>query len=159
MVDRIPDVTRKLLAKIPRLEGVLAILDGYTQQLDPGDVDPINTLPEGARALRIVTDYDELESEGLTPEVALGTMNSRQIYDRALLDAFAAAVGVGDKAPTVSEIPLARLDCGMTLADDVRTINGGLLVARGQAVTDQLIERLTNIGEGSIRQPLRVFES
>jgi response regulator RpfG family c-di-GMP phosphodiesterase len=159
MVDRIPEVTRKLLAKIPRLEGVLAILDGYAQDVEPGDFAAVETLPEGARALRIATDYDELESDGLTPEVALGTMTSRQIYDPSLLDAFAAVVGVGERAPTVSEIPLAGLDCGMTLADDVRTANGGLLVARGQAVTPQMIERLTNVGEDGIRQPLRVFES
>ncbi len=158
MVDRIPEVTRGLLAKIPRLEGVLAILDGYAQDLEPGDLIALEALPEGARALRIATDYDELESEGLTAAVALGTMNSRQIYDRSYLDALAAVVGVGDRAPTVSEIPLARLDSGMTLADDVRTINGGLLVARGQAVTWQMIERLTNVGDDGIRQPLRVFE-
>jgi CheY-like chemotaxis protein len=159
MVDRIPEVTRKLLAKIPRLEGVLAILDGYAQAVEPGDFAAADAIPEGARALRVATDYDDLESDGLTPGVALGTMKSRQIYDASYLDALAAVVGVGDRAPTVNEIPLARLDCGMTLADDVRTANGGLLVARGQAVTPQLIERLTNVGEDGIRQPLRVFES
>jgi response regulator RpfG family c-di-GMP phosphodiesterase len=157
MVDHIPEVTRKLLAKIPRLEGVLAILDSYAQELEPGDF-ASDVLPESARALRIVTDYDDLESDGLAPEVALGTMNSRQLYDPSLLDAFAGVVGVGDKAPTISEIALAQLECGTTLADDVRTPNGGLLVARGQAVTPQMVERLTNIGEGGIRQPLRVFE-
>jgi response regulator RpfG family c-di-GMP phosphodiesterase len=159
MVDRIPHVTRGLLAKIPRLEGVLAILDGYVQDHEPGDFDAIDALPEGARALRIATDYDQLESDGLTPEVTLGTMSSRQIYDRAYLDALAAVVGVGNRAPIVSEIPLARLEVGMTLADDVRTTNGGLLVARGQAVASQMVERLTNVGEDAIRQPIRVFKS
>lgn len=159
MVDRIPHVTRELLARIPRLDGVLAILDGYAQSLEPGDAAALDALPEGARALRIAADYDELGSDGLTPEVALGTMNSRQIYDQSYLDAFATVVGVGGRAPTVSEIPLARLDSGMTLADDVRTTNGGLLVTRGQAVTLQMVERLANVGEDGIRQPIRVFES
>jgi response regulator RpfG family c-di-GMP phosphodiesterase len=159
MVDRIPEVTRGLLARIPRLEGVLAILDGYVEDLEPGDFAAIDAAPEGARALRIATDYDELESEGLTPDVALGAMSSRQIYDRSYLDAFAAVVGVGGRAPTVSEIPLAEVAVGMTLADDVRTATGGLLVARGQAVTSQMIERLTNVGGDSIRQPIRVFVS
>jgi response regulator RpfG family c-di-GMP phosphodiesterase len=158
MVDRIPEVTRRLLAKIPRLEGVLAILASYAQELEPGDPASLELLSEGARALRIVTDYDELESEGVAPEVALGTMSTRRIYDRSLLDALAGVVGVGNRAPAVMEIALAALECGTTLADDVRTSNGGLLVARGQAVTPQMIERLANIGEDGIRQPLRVFE-
>lgn len=159
MVDRIPEVTRLLLAKIPRLEGVVAILDGYAQDLEPGDLAAIEALPEGARALRVASDYDALESDGLTPEVALGTMSSRQIYDRACLDALASVVGVGSRAPTVREIPLAQLEFGMTLADDLRSTKGSLLVARGQVVSSQLIERLTNVGEAAIRQPIRVFDS
>jgi hypothetical protein len=45
----------------------------------------------------------------------------------------------------------------MGLADDVRGESGHLLVARGQRVTDQLIERLANLDARMVKEPLRVF--
>jgi hypothetical protein len=46
----------------------------------------------------------------------------------------------------------------MRLADDVRGSGGHLLVARGQRVTDQVVERLANLDGRMIKQPLRVFD-
>jgi response regulator RpfG family c-di-GMP phosphodiesterase len=159
MVERIPYVTRQLLAKIPRLEGVVEILDAYRLTPDPGEYEALDPVPIPARILRIVADYDELEFRGIGNTVALGTLGARGIYDRDLLKAFARVVGVGADAPAVCEISLAQLRVGMRLADDVRNAGGGLLVARGQSVTEQLIERLDNLRAVAIRQPLRVFEA
>ena len=47
----------------------------------------------------------------------------------------------------------------MTLGDDVRSTSGSLLIARGHMVTDQLIERLANLGSGSVREPLLVLDA
>ena len=154
MVDRMPQSGRRLLAKIPRLEGVIAILDAYH---DPAAF--ADQIPSGAHILRIAVDYEKLESGGLTDTVAIGALRGRGSYDPVLLDAFSRAVGVGRASPTVRELPLAGLRTGMTLADDVRTLAGGLLVARGHTVTDQLIERLDNLRAGGVREPLWVIES
>jgi hypothetical protein len=43
------------------------------------------------------------------------------------------------------------------LADDTRSGRDGLLIARGQRVTERLIERLVNLGEVGVREPLRVY--
>ena len=155
MVDRMPQFARRLLANIPRLEGVIAILDAYS---NPAGF-AADQIPLGANVLRIAVDYEELESSGLTDSVALGALRGRGSYEPSLLDAFSRAVGVGRSAPTVRELPLSSLRPGMTLADDVRTLAGGLLVARGHTVTDQLIERLANLRAGGVREPLRVIES
>jgi response regulator RpfG family c-di-GMP phosphodiesterase len=157
MVKRIPEVTRKLLSKIPRLEGVLEILDTYQSRLD----DPSgngNAIPAGARALRIAVDYDDLESDGTDEQMALGLMQSRGIYDERMLYAFVDVIGVAGRTPKVHEIPLAQVTVGMTLADDVRSVRGELLVARGQCVTEHLLERLRNLSDGFVREPLRAFE-
>jgi hypothetical protein len=159
MVDRVPEVTRRLVAKIPRLDGVLEILDSYRFTPSPGDFAALDPIPAGALVLRIAADYDDLEFRGASETVALGTLGSRRIYDRWLLGQFAGVIGVGAGAPTIQEISLAELAVGMTLADDVRNTAGGLLVARGQPVTDQLIDRLDNLIAGTVRQPLRVFEA
>jgi response regulator RpfG family c-di-GMP phosphodiesterase len=158
MVERVPAVTRRLLSKIPRLEGVLEILDTYqTPGAELGGTG--RPAPAGALVLRIAVDYDELQSQGASDTVALGAMQSRGIYDRALMDALVEIVGVGRGTLTVHEVSIAELKEDMTLADDVRSLGGSLLVARGQRVSDQLIERLGNLSSGAVREPLRVFEA
>jgi hypothetical protein len=48
---------------------------------------------------------------------------------------------------------------GMTLADDARSRRDGLVIARGQRVTERLVERLANLGENRVREPLRVYDT
>jgi response regulator RpfG family c-di-GMP phosphodiesterase len=156
MVERVPIITRQLVGKIPRLEGVLEILETYKGELGERAPGSPSTIPPGARVLRIANDYVELESGGAPEAVALGAMQSRTSYDTSLLEAFAAVVGVGSAVP-VREVTLAELLAGMTLADEVRGVRGELLVARGQHVTAQLIERLRNLTARLVREPLRVF--
>ncbi len=45
----------------------------------------------------------------------------------------------------------------MMLAGDVRSSAGALLIARGFTVTEQLIERLRNLGIGAVREPLMIL--
>lgn len=158
MVLRTPAVTRQLLSKIPRLEGVLEILATYHDALPDRAADGSRQAPLGALALRIASDYIELEADGASKEVALGVMHNRGVYDRRLLQAFAHAVGLTSAAPDVRELALADLRAGMTLVADVRHTSGYLLVARGQRVTDRLVERLANLPPGSVRAPLRIAD-
>lgn len=134
---------------------VRMLLDTYHEPFESGGLD--GTPSVGARVLRIVVDYDALESEGATDTVALGALRTRGAYDPALLDALARVQGVGHSSVVVHEVCVAELETGMTLADDVRNCNGGLLVARGQRVTEQLAERLANLGSSFIREPLLVL--
>lgn len=156
MVERVPVVTRKLLGKIPRLEGVLEILAKYEDDLGDEASHDSSAIPVGARVLRIAVDYAKLDAEGATKSIALGAMRSRGGYDRRLLDTFAGVIG-GDVEVELREVTISELRVGMTLADDVLSARGGLLVARGQGVSDQLIERLRNLNTGFVREPLRVF--
>lgn len=158
MVERVPVLTRRLLSKIPRLEGVLEILDRCGEELggEAALAEGASGVPVGARVLRIATDYVELESEGTSGAVALGAMRNRGSYDPRLLDVFAGVVGV-EVAAQVHEVPVSALRIGMILADDVRSVTGSLLVVCGQDVTEQLVERLANLATGVVREPLRVY--
>jgi ActR/RegA family two-component response regulator len=157
MVRRVPEITRGLLSKIPRLEGVLEIFDSYPTALPAEAEGASPEAPAGALALRIAADYDELEADGSSDEVALGVMRSRGIYDRRLLYAFTGVVNLAGGPPPVQEVTVDGLKIGDSLADDVRTVTGSLLVARGQQVTEQLLERLWNLSPASIREPLHVI--
>jgi response regulator RpfG family c-di-GMP phosphodiesterase len=158
MVQRVPEVTRRILDNIPRLEGVLEILDNYARSYRAMGAG--RSLPLGARILRIALDYDELESHGSSEAVAIAAMRGRgKDYDGDLLDRFARIVA-GDQEQEkgrISQIPLLALRAGMRLADDVRSTSGALLIARGHVATEQLITRLWNLQTGSVREPLLVI--
>jgi response regulator RpfG family c-di-GMP phosphodiesterase len=152
MVARVPEITQRLLANIPRLDGVLAILEHQQRPFDdPG-------APIGARILRIAADYLELEAAAVDPPIALQTMR-RGVYDPVLLESFAQALARDDAAPAVAEIGVCDLEAGMTLACDAHTVAGRLLIARGQTVTAELLARVRNLPHGYLIEPLHVVGS
>jgi response regulator RpfG family c-di-GMP phosphodiesterase len=156
MVERVPAITRGILENIPRLEGILQILDNYGRPFNDGEGPGV--IPIGARMLRIARDHDALLGQGIDAAVALATMRSREgIYDSHLLQAFAELAG-SDPNVRVREIKLGELRAGMKLADDVRSAAGQLLIAHGHEANQGLIERLSNLADGYIREPLRIFE-
>ncbi|MGO9788772.1 MAG: HD domain-containing phosphohydrolase [Solirubrobacteraceae bacterium] len=157
MVERVPELTRQILGNIPRLEGVLAILADY--QRPYGEVGAGPLLPLGSRILRIALDHDVLEEQCGNTAVALAAMRGLArslLYDPDLLEVFARVVGDDCTDRRVVEISLVELRPGMVLADNVRTIRGTLVIARGQTVTGQQIERLANLEAGYVREPLLV---
>jgi response regulator RpfG family c-di-GMP phosphodiesterase len=156
MVERVPAVTRRILDHIPRLEGVMQILDNYARSF--ADAPANGIIPIGARMLRIARDYDALEAQAVQPGIALNTMRSRDgVYDSHLLETFA-EITVTANAVRVREIELCELRAGMTLADDVRSTTGQLLIARGHESTEGLVERLRNLTDGFVREPLLIFD-
>jgi response regulator RpfG family c-di-GMP phosphodiesterase len=155
MVTRVPKLTRRILENIPRLEGVIEILDCYERSW----VDTPGQLPLGARILRLALDFDELDAQGADHDLALATMRGRGlVYDPELIEVFAGVVGGVSVDHKVHEIGCRQLCVGMILASDVRSDSGGLLIARGHTVTDQLIERLLNLRVGSVREPVMIVE-
>jgi response regulator RpfG family c-di-GMP phosphodiesterase len=156
MVNRVPEITRRILQHIPRLEGVMRILDNYGRPFS--EHAPERIIPLGARILRIARDYDALEAQAIEPATALNMMHSRDgVYDTHLIDAFA-KITVSGESVRVREITVADLRARMTLADDVRSTTGHLLIARGHDATEGLVERLRNFADGYVREPLLIFD-
>jgi hypothetical protein len=114
-------------------------------------------IPVGSRILRIVTDFDRIETRSMSHATALETLRGRQgVYDREILDAFAALQGNRNVGIEVREIPIRQVRVGMTFVEDVRTHAGALLIARGHPATSTLVERIRNFPAGSVREPVRV---
>ncbi len=157
MVDRVPALTRRILANIPRLEGVLEIIAEYRR--DYGEKGAGRSLPLGARILRIALDHDALDAQVGDDRLALRAMRGRGlVYDPDLLSAFERVIGGNVRGMRVREIPLGGLRAGMMLAGDVRSDTGALLIARGSTATDQLIARLLNLRTGQVREPLMIAD-
>jgi response regulator RpfG family c-di-GMP phosphodiesterase len=154
IVDNLPTVTEQLLANIPRLEAVREILHYQDKHYDgqgaPHDRICGDAIPWGARALKAVSDFDALESQGYSVGVALGTMRARAgWYDPAVLKAMAKLQGDEPRDATVMHLPLHAVQPGMVFAEDVKTRSGLLLIARGQEVTPSLVERIKNLALNS----------
>lgn len=157
MVASVPALTRRILENIPRLEGVVEILDNYRRSY--GDQGAGQSLPLGSRMLRIALDHDKLEAQLGDVGLALAAMRGRGlVYDPDLLAAFESVIGSDLPKREVREVRLGGLRAGMILAADVRSDAGALLIARGHTATDQLIARLSNLRIGSIREPLVIVD-
>ena len=162
MVERMPKVVEDLLGHIPRLEPVRAILRLRSLDYDElrlnTEITP--TVCWGCSALKIVVEYDELESSTASASDALKVMRGRQgRYNPEILEAFAKLRGSQEQGE-IREIGVSEVRVGMILAEDVKTLKGLLLIARGQHVTPSLIERIRNFSETvGIREPIRVTQT
>ncbi len=160
MVGRVHQVTDQLIAHIPRLEGVRAILDGAARgiKVDRTVDQGRQSLQRCAQILRIAVDCDIIEIEGASTASAIGTIRNRTAqYEIDVLQAFVGCYSGQAKGEDIREIPLAGLRLGMRIDRDVRMATGALVVARGYEVTTSFIERARNYPPGTIKEPLRVF--
>lgn len=161
MVDRLPAVAEQLIAGIPQMEGVRAILRYQDKHFDGSGNPPDNLrakqIPWGARALKVALDFDLLEAQGTESQVAFDTMKSRKlVYDPQILDAFAQLRGVEEQTEVIEELGIKEVVAGMVFAEDVRTRSGQMLIARGTEVTPSLSERIRNMAANYVQEPVKV---
>jgi response regulator RpfG family c-di-GMP phosphodiesterase len=173
LVERLPDLTVQLLAKIPRLEGVRSILKHTrTYILSDGENTPMISLEEaglerlslaeipiGSRMLRIAMDFEELESRPMEAAMAMELMQGRQgRYDQDFLDLFADQLGCADALEGLLEVNAQELEIGMVCASDVRTADGALILPRGCEITPWIRDKLQSYAMGHVQTPLCVYQ-
>ena len=157
-----PKIASELLSHIPRMQEVAEIIAHQAAHFDgKGQIENFRKeehIPLGARILKVVLDFDDLESQGLSKSDALKELKGRQgWYDPAVLEAFEAVRGL-KRQYVVKVEPVDRLRVQMILAEDVRSLTGSLLISRGQEVTLALKERLKSFsGAAGVKEPIRVF--
>jgi response regulator RpfG family c-di-GMP phosphodiesterase len=160
MVDRMPGLTEQLLGNIPRLQVVRGILATYrrgSSALSYCTAPEVELVRRGAQLLLVAVDFDILEAEGNTPDVALDTMRGRTgLYDSKVLLAFDAMCRTGHQRHEIHEVMLWDLKVGMVLLDDVRLASGLLLAGRGYEVKASFIERARNFSMNTGNKPVRV---
>jgi hypothetical protein len=156
LLGETPKVTQRLLARIPRLENVAAILayanrpDASTEPRDPA-------VAANAAVLMHVLEFDALTSRGEDLETAIATLRARTgPKNGALIAHLAALQGMGGAGKQVREIRLREVAPGMILMDDLRTELGTLLVSRGYEISPSFIDRMRNFGPGILEERVRV---
>lgn len=160
--DMHPMIAADLLSHIPRLEQVREMI-AYQEKHFDGQGPPIGgnsgtDIPLGGRILKILVDFDQLESSGKDVKQSLEIMRGRHgWYDPSGIDALEKNLG-WESGFELRDVRVEELETAMILAEDVQSIRGTLLVAKGQEVSPVLLTRLrTFAGIGGVREPIKVL--
>ncbi len=127
---RHPAIAGDLLANIPRLDAVAAIIRHQeTPHAGAG-----RDVPVGAKLLKVALDYDVLLTSGRSREQALAAMAGRDgLYDPRVMAALE-TLGGEREGLARREIPVSALTPGMILEEDVVLPDAAVLACRGQLV-------------------------
>jgi len=139
MAAQVPGVVERVLSHIPRLESVRALLK-WQDELRAGSADG-EQAPLAARALYAIMQIGAAELSGGEVATAIRDLRSAG-HPAELTDAL--AVVCQPKAPEIRALSLSQIESGMTLAADVMSKTGLLLMAHGQLVTEPLLQRMRN---------------
>jgi response regulator RpfG family c-di-GMP phosphodiesterase len=162
MFDRHPQIGHDLIAKIPRLEAVAEIVAYQERRYDgggsPRDDKAGDAIPVGARILKCALDCDSLESRGHGKAETLATLKGRAgWYDQRVLAALE-RIAREETSYAKRSIVLNEMRPGMILGENLLNGHGVILVAKGQEITDTLLNRLQNISRHvKIREPVAVL--
>ena len=166
IVSELPETAARLLANIPRLEGVARIVRYSHKNYDgtgvPQDVVKGEALPLGARLLKILNDLAQLQARDFNRLSALNEMSTRLgWYDPALLDAVREYYGAGqaarDAARSSISVSVNDLVPGMVLHSNIETKDGTLILRAGNHITEMTLEKIKNFDRVSgIKEPLFV---
>lgn len=142
MVMKLPSLALQLIADIPRLDTVRAVLQGLaTSELMASDV------PFGSGVVRAAIAFDELEASGIGLDASIQALREcGPVQDETVVDALARVRGSGHIGG-IAEVHLKELRVGMVLRGDVLTSDGLLLVGRGQTVSESLLARIANFAD------------
>jgi response regulator RpfG family c-di-GMP phosphodiesterase len=156
-----PEVAGKLLAAIPRLEDVAAIVTAQFGSLNANDLpdDPRQWDIRGAGQLllRAAIEYDRLVSRGASRDSAVTTLRQSTLKFPSIVLKALAGLSMTAMGTVVRQIRLADLTVGMILDEDLVSPKGIRLVPSGAEVTRTLMIRLASISGGvGIAEPFRV---
>ncbi len=158
-VADLPRLAERILAPIPRLDEVRRIIRDqhlpHDRLVRGGPGAGAATL--GARILRVATDLDTLEAGGLHRHAAVAALAAEVgRYDPALLDLLDAEAAGEEGEPAVRPVGVDELQAGQTIVEDVLDVDGRLIIGRGYAVTESLVERLSSWRGPAICEPIFV---
>jgi response regulator RpfG family c-di-GMP phosphodiesterase len=156
-----PEVAGKLLAAIPRLEDVAAIVAAQFGSLHfagmPDDLRQWDVRKAGQQLLRTSIEYDSLVARGASRESAVNTLRAPKFEIPPSVLKALLSLSTTAKERVVRQIRLGDLTVGMILDEDLVSPKGIRLVPSGTEVTGTLMIRLTSIANGvGVAEPFRV---
>jgi CheY-like chemotaxis protein len=157
--DSHPEVAGKLLATIPRLEDVAAIVSAQAQPTRIGslanwrDAD-VRTL--GQALLHTTLEFDRLIAAGMNAKTSAEQVRATQGIPAEMAAALA-ALPLSTQPWVTRQVSIQGLTAGMVLDQDLVSSKGLRIVPEGSEVTRTLIVKLISIASGvGVAEPFRV---
>ncbi|MDQ8202578.1 HD domain-containing phosphohydrolase [Pelagicoccus sp. SDUM812003] len=154
VIRKIPEIGYELVSAIPRLERVAKMIryqrKSYNGSGFPEDNVSEQSIPLGARLLRVFEDRIDLERDGISGQAAFDIMSkSHGLYDPKILglcfkyypNYLTTSIS---KDKDVLTVDLKSLKPGMCMVSDLSTKDGILLVEAGNWLTGATIQRIRN---------------
>jgi HD-GYP domain-containing protein (c-di-GMP phosphodiesterase class II) len=130
-----PSIGANLLQQIPRMEPIAKMIAAQNQSLHP-------LQPEGARMLKVASDYDLFTSKGLEPHEAYGKMLAdKSSYEPAFLEALGQAIAKESDYKR-QYVAICDMNANMILEEDIVTCEGLLIMAKSAELNNAVIQRL-----------------
>ncbi len=147
-----PNVGHDLLRHIPRMREVARSI-----QLQDAPLSDAGDTPFGARALKVLLEYDSLIMTGRLPGEAILEMRATEgIYDSAILSGLEAVLFDSDEGDT-RDVFLEALKPGMVVGSTIETRDGTLLATQGQQLSTASIARIRNFAKAyGLDEPLHM---
>jgi hypothetical protein len=149
-----PTIAHNLLTQIPRLEVSAQMIANQKKPFKAysapeGQIDESQVIDLGSQILKVVLDFDQLVTKGLTkPEALIRLAQQPGDYNPKLVTALT-TIHLDDVGEIVKALPIRELSTGMIAEKDIRANNGLLLVPKGQEISYPVLERLRNFARQS----------
>jgi FixJ family two-component response regulator len=140
-----PTVAFGLLSKIPRLEPIAWMIRNQNSPSHAMDESAPMDMRQAAEILRLTLEYERLIQRGVSRTEAVHTL-SRQ--NKGFNPEFFNALISLDPNAEEGEVRKCRIDMlspGMIVQGEVRSVDGSLVISKGQEVTPPLILKLKNL--------------
>lgn len=141
--DAHPNVAYGLLSKIPRLEPIAWMIEHQNHPVSADD-SAGKDIRLGAEILRLTLAYEKLIQKGTSRNEAVHAL---ALQNKGFSPDFFEALVALDPNAEEGEVRKCRIELltvGMIVQSDVRTVDGMLLVSKGQEVSPPLILKLKN---------------
>ena len=157
-----PMIASDLIKNVPRMEEVASIIAYQEKHFDGSGIPPHGPkgedIPLGARILKVALDFDSLKNKGLDQAEIVSTLKARDgYYDPKVISALEKVLGLEAKYE-LRRLRVGEFRSGMIIAEDIVTVEGRLLIAKGLEVSPALVGRLMNFARVStIKEPIKVL--
>ncbi len=153
--DAHPLAAQALLASIPTMGAVGWIISQQFVRHIPAQ-SPLSSGTDsasmvfGAKALKLAAAFDAYRMRMLTDKEAISRLRSRDTeFEKAMIDLLA-ELAAENTIMELRKVPIAQLEVGMVLEQEIRSRHGMLKMARGQQITALLRIKLCSLVHAGI---------
>jgi hypothetical protein len=111
------------------------------------------------KILRLALETERLEAQGLGTQAILESLEASGDFSQQLLDGLRATQTAHKAVFDRAEVPVAALEIGMVLDEDIKTARDVLIAPRGCEVTLSFIEHIGHFAKHLSKPTIAIFRS